>query len=190
MLRKLSNHILIRRFMQINPQRTVPAIVDNGAIIYDSHAIAGYLCDNYAKDDSLYPKDSVQRAHVNARLHFDTGYLFTQLDILWFEIFDHGVTEVPPKSLANIKKCWDNMERFLENSKFLCSDKLSIADISCITSISSMDSFFAIDEKTHPKLFQWVQTMKSFPFYEVNREGAKLCQEIMWNKIKENQAKQ
>ncbi len=62
--------------LKINPQRTVPFIVDNGhngVTIIDSHAIAVYLCENYAKDDQLYPKDSVKRAHINAGLHFDTG---------------------------------------------------------------------------------------------------------------------
>lgn len=78
--------------------------MDKGETIYDSHAIAGYLCDNYAKDDSLYPRDSVRRAHVNARLHFDTGYLFAHLDYLWYEIMEYGATELPPKILANIKK--------------------------------------------------------------------------------------
>ncbi len=82
------------------------------------------------------------------------------------------------------------MERFLENGKFMCGDNLTIADICCITSLSSMDSFLPIEEGTYPKLFKWIETMKSFPFYEANREGAALCQEIMWNKLKENQSKQ
>lgn len=181
---------LTPEYTKIVPQRTVPAIVDNGTVIYESHAIAGYLCDNYAKDDSLYPRDSVQRARVNARLHYDTGNLFAHLDYLWFEIFEHGAIELPTKILANIKKCYNTMERFLENGKFLCGDNLSIADISCITSLTSMDTFLPIEEETYPKLTKWIETMKAFPFYEANREGAKLCQDIMWDKFKENQAKQ
>lgn len=81
------------------------------------------------------------------------------------------------------------MERFLENGKYLCGDQLSIADISCIATLSSMDSFLPIEEDKYPKLVKWVQTMKAFPFYEVNRKGAEMCQELMWNKLKENQSK-
>jgi len=186
----LKGEHLTPEYLKINPQHTVPVIVDKGVTIYDSHAIAGYLCDNYAKDDKLYPKDSVQRAHINARLHFDTGYLFAHLDYLWYEIFEYGATELPSKIIKNINKCWDIMERFLENSKFLCCDNLSIADICCITSLSSMDSFAPIEEEKHPKLVKWIQTMKAFPFYKANKEGAELVQEIMWNKFKENQSKQ
>lgn len=130
----------------------------------------------------------MQRAHVNARLHFDTGYLFSHLDYLWYEIMEYGATELPPKIIANIKKCWNIMERFLENGKFLCGDNLTIADISCIATLSSMDSFLPIEEVTYPKLCKWIETMKAFPFYEVNRKGAELCQELMWNQFKKNQS--
>lgn len=82
------------------------------------------------------------------------------------------------------------MEKFLENGKFLCGNNLTIADISCIATISSMDTFLPIDTDTYRKLYKWMETMKAFPFYEVNRKGAELCQEIMWNKLKENQSKQ
>lgn len=82
------------------------------------------------------------------------------------------------------------MERFLENGKYLCGDNLSIADISCIATLTSMDSFLPIEEDKYPKLVKWINTMKEFPFYEANREGAELCQEYMWNKFKENQSKQ
>lgn len=35
-----------------------------------------YLVDQYAKDDSLYPKDSKKGAVVNQRLFFSAGTLF------------------------------------------------------------------------------------------------------------------
>jgi len=93
---------LTPEFLKMNPQQSVPVIVDNGhhgAIIVDSHAIAAYICDNYAKDDQLYPRDSVKRAHINTGLHFDTAYLFSQFNNLYEEIFEHGATEIPKKKI-------------------------------------------------------------------------------------------
>lgn len=169
----------------MNPQQTLPVIVDNGVSIYDSHAIAAYLCDNYAKDDKLYPKDSVKRAHINARLHFDTGYLFSQFNNLYEEIVENGATETPPKILKNFRKACAIMERFFEHGPFLCGDHLSIADFSCIATISSMDSFLPIEQSKYPKLVKWMATMKSFSFYEMNKKGAEDVQEFMRNKIKQ-----
>lgn len=171
---------------KINPQQTVPVIVDSGVAVYESHAIAAYLCDSYAKDDKLYPRDHVKRAHINARLHFDTGYLFAQFSSLFEDIFVYGATEAPPKMLNHLRKCYDIMERFLESGPFLCGDHLSIADISCITTLTSLESFVPIEKSRHPKLVKWMATMKSFSFYELNRKGANDVQEMMRNKMKEN----
>lgn len=52
-------------------------------MLWDSHAIAGYLVGQYGKDDSLYPTDPKKRAIVDQRLHFDTEVLFPKT----FEIF-------------------------------------------------------------------------------------------------------
>lgn len=51
-------------------------------MIWDSHAINGYLVNKYGKDDSLYPREYKKRAIVDQRLHFDNGVLFTRLSNL------------------------------------------------------------------------------------------------------------
>lgn len=79
------------------------------------------------------------------------------------------------------------MENFLANGNFLCGNDMSIADISCIATLTSMDSFSPIDSAKYPKLVEWVKTMKALPFYEHNKEGAESVQRIMWEKMGKNQ---
>lgn len=64
---------------KINPQHTIPTLVDGDFVIWDSHAITAYLVEKYATDDSLYPKDLIKRTLVNQRLHFDSGILFPRV---------------------------------------------------------------------------------------------------------------
>lgn len=45
-------------------------LVDGDLKVFDSSAIAIYLVENYAKDDSLYPKDPVKRVKVNEKLFY------------------------------------------------------------------------------------------------------------------------
>ncbi|KAF2889239.1 hypothetical protein ILUMI_16934, partial [Ignelater luminosus] len=70
-------------FLKINPQHTVPVLVDDGKVICDSHVISTYLIDKYGKDDSLYPKDLYKRALVNEKLYFNIGSLFANTKSIW-----------------------------------------------------------------------------------------------------------
>lgn len=57
-------------YLSLNPAGTVPLLIDGDLRVADSSAIAIYLVETYAKDDSLYPKDPVQRVKVNERLFY------------------------------------------------------------------------------------------------------------------------
>lgn len=75
-------HILMHNILfQLNPAHTVPTLVDNGFVLWESGAIMAYLVEKYAKDDSLYPKDIEKRAIIDQLLHFSTSS-FTRLTVL------------------------------------------------------------------------------------------------------------
>ncbi len=52
----------------------MPTIVDNGFAVWESRAIIQYLCNKYAADSDLYPKDPKGRANVDRMLNFDISY--------------------------------------------------------------------------------------------------------------------
>lgn len=68
---------MTEEYLKINPQHTVPTLVDDGKAIWDSNAIISYLVGKYASDDSLYPKDLYQRALVEQRLFFNCSVVFS-----------------------------------------------------------------------------------------------------------------
>ena len=64
------------KFLSINPQHSLPTLVDGDLILNESRPIAGYLVNKYGKNDKLYPKDPVLRAKVDQRLYFDMGTFY------------------------------------------------------------------------------------------------------------------
>lgn len=70
---------IVNKQLQVNPQHTVPTLVDGDFVIWDSHVIGPYLVNTYGKDDSLYPKDPKQKAIVDQRLYFDVGTLYPRI---------------------------------------------------------------------------------------------------------------
>ncbi len=150
--------------------------------------ICGYLVDKYAPDDSLYPKDIVRRAQVDARLHFDTGFLFARLRFMFEPIFFFGESELPKWKVEYMQKCWPLMEAILENGQYVCGDTITIADYCCIATISSVDRVAPIDAEKYPKLTAWVKLMKALPAYEVNAEGAGDVQNLLFNTLEQRKA--
>ena len=63
------------KFFQVNSVHTAPTIVDGDFKLWESRAIMTYLCNQYAPDSSLYPKDPKERASVDRWLQFDLGTL-------------------------------------------------------------------------------------------------------------------
>lgn len=59
----------------------MPTLVDDdGALVlWESRAIMTYLCDRYATNDTLYPREVRARALVDQRLQFDLGTLYPRM---------------------------------------------------------------------------------------------------------------
>ena len=69
--------ILAFPFPQINPQNTVPFLIDRDKTLNESRAICTYLITNYAKGKlkNLYPKDNLgQRTKIDQKLNYDKFY--------------------------------------------------------------------------------------------------------------------
>ncbi|XP_030378077.1 glutathione S-transferase 1 [Scaptodrosophila lebanonensis] len=187
----LKGEHLTPEFVKLNPQHTIPTLSDGDATIIDSHAICAYLVEKYGKEhETLYPKDLVKRANVDARLHLDSGHLFARLRFLYEPILYFGSTDCSIDKIAYIQKCYEILENFLKDQSYLCGNELTIADFCCVATITSVNDVAPIDEFKFPKLLAWLQRLAELPYYkETNQEGAEELKAIFKAKLAENRGK-
>lgn len=160
---------------------------DNGIHIVDSHAICTYLCEKYGTDDGLYPKDLVKRAMVDARLHFDSGHLFARLRFLFGPVFYEKSGQLPEERINELRSQWEIMEGFLENHLYLCGDEMTVRDLCCIATVSSVSEIATIDAENYPKFMQWIERMSQLPYYEdKNGTGARAIQAAVIETCQQN----
>ncbi|KAL3274972.1 hypothetical protein HHI36_019747 [Cryptolaemus montrouzieri] len=161
-------------FLKINPQHTIPTLVDEDIALYDSHAIITYLVSKYGRGDSLYPRDLKKRAIVDQRLHFDTGSLFSYLRLFIKKCLSNRGRTIEEYEKKFIMDSYEILEEILNRTQYMAGDTLTIADLSIIASVTGLDMIVPINSSSFPRISQWVKKIEMLPYYEeVNDAGLK-----------------
>jgi glutathione S-transferase len=170
---------LTPEFIKLNPQHTIPTLVDNDFSIWESRAICAYLVEKFGKiDDPLYPKDPKTKAVINQRLYFDMGTLFKSFIDYYLAAF-HGKEQTP----ENFKKLEDAVEllnTFLDTTGFVAGTQtLTVADLAIFASISTIEVFH-FDFLPYPRVQKWLKLMKeTAPGRELNEEGVQVMDQTI-----------
>ena len=165
----------------VNPRGTIPAIDDNGVILWESHAILIYLCEKYGWTD-LWPEDLVGRARVNQYLHFhhrNTREIVVQWsralwpsvfgvenpDAGWFKRNTFPGMENNAEIVADALQIIDNM---LGASACLAGDAPTIADIVAYEELGQNQAKYAncTDYAQFTHIQRWLVEMETLPAHE------------------------
>ncbi|XP_043065165.1 uncharacterized protein LOC108087889 [Drosophila ficusphila] len=161
-------------FLKINPQHTIPTLVDNGFALWESRAIQVYLVEKYGKTDSLYPKCPKKRAVINQRLYFDMGTLYQSFANYYYpQLFAKAPAD--PEAFKKIEAAFEFLNTFLEGQEYAAGDSLTVADIALVASVSTFEvAGFEISK--YANVNKWYENAKKVtPGWEENWEG---CQEF------------
>lgn len=154
-------------YLKIHPFGQVPALDDEGFILYDSTIINEYLEDEYPYP-SLLPKDSEGRARARLMEDFrDNCFNPHFVEII------HEVRYKPEgqrdlklieHSKAEITKCFDRIEKELEGKEYLAGT-FSLADIAYMPNIDLLERFKIPVEPKHKNMLAWMERLKVRPSY-------------------------
>ncbi|XP_049803077.1 glutathione S-transferase 1-1-like [Schistocerca nitens] len=146
-------------FLKMNPQHTIPTIDDNGFYLWESRAIAAYLVDQYAKDDSMYPKDAKKRALVNQRLFFDLSTLYGSFADYYYPVLFYGAPKFDPEKFKKIEQAYDFLNTFLEGKEWVAGMSMTIADYSMVSSVGAAEAV-GFDYKKYSNVLAWFERAK------------------------------
>ncbi|EDW81091.1 uncharacterized protein Dwil_GK11205 [Drosophila willistoni] len=159
-------------FVKINPQHTIPTLVDDGFALWESRAILIYLAEKYGKDDSLYPKDPQQKALVNHRIFFDLGTLYQSYVYYYYpQLFEEEKKPADPENYKKIASAFEQFNTLLEGHLYAAGEKLTLADFALLSTVSTFE-VSAYDFSKYPNVVRWYENAKKvIPGWEENWEG-------------------
>lgn len=188
-LNMMNKEHLTPEFIKLNPQHTIPTLVDNGFAIWESRAILGYLVEKYGKNDSLYPKDPQKRAVVNQRLYFDMGTFFQRFADYFIPIMRLGLPADPEK-FKKFEEALEFFDGFLASTKYAAFDSPSIADYALVATFSLIE-LTAYDYSRFKNIGRWYNLCKtSLVGIELNEAGIEAMKESVQKMKAQAQAQQ
>jgi len=157
-------------YLKINPQHTIPTIVDGDFKLWESRAIMAYLAEQYGKSDSLYPKDPKARAIVNQRLYFDMGTLYQSFAEYYYpQLFAKAPAD--PEKFKKIETAFEFLNTFLAGSNYAAGEYLTLADLALFATVSTFE-VAKFDFSKYANVAKWYEKCKATaPGVDINQAG-------------------
>ena len=154
-------------YLKIHPFGQVPALDDEGFVIYDSTVINEYLEDEYPYP-SLMPADSEGRARARLLEDFrDSHFNPYCVHIIYETRKPEGERDAQriENAKAQITAAFDRLESELQGKEYLVGT-FSLADIAFMANFDFLDRFaISVDANKHKNAAAWITRLKARPSY-------------------------
>lgn len=153
-------------FLAINPNGKVPAIEDDGFMLWESNAIMRYLADKHGAS-AWWPKDPATRAKVDQWLDWTQTRLGAEAGKLMFNTMFAGENS-DKQAIQSAKKWLEKilpvMDSALAKDAYLCGPSPTLADLAAVTSIAYLE-MCQYDLAAYAHLGRWYAKMKERPSF-------------------------
>jgi len=156
-------------FLRINPDHTVPTLVDGPLRLWESRAIMQYLVDKYAPDNHLYPRDPVQRAPIDRMIQVDISTIHKSVAAyIYPQILESKPAD--PEAAAGVEKALDYLEKTLKHQTYVAAAHLTIADLTITANLSLLEvKDWKFDK--WPKVAIWRDLISKEAWYQETNKG-------------------
>ena len=153
-------------YLKVHPFGTVPALDDEGFVVYDSTMINEYLEDEYP-NPPLMPKDSEGRARARLMEDLRDSHFNPACGQLNRELRKPEAERDPKvieQARAKITECFDRLEKELEGREYLAGS-FSLGDIAFIPNIDTLDRIQVQVDPKYKNIHAWIARLKARPSF-------------------------
>ncbi|MGJ8569396.1 MAG: glutathione S-transferase family protein [Hoeflea sp.] len=119
-------------FRAMNPNGSVPVLIDGDLILWESNTIVRYLCRQYATGTWVLPT-AQQTGLAEQWMDWYIGTLNASMKVLFVQLIRTDASkrdkEQINKAIADATRLWSILDQHLANRDFILGQSLSIADI-------------------------------------------------------------
>ena len=147
-------------FVSINPNAAFPALRDGDFVLWESNAILQYAADKVG-NTSAYPTDLKTRADINRWLLWESSSWFGSCYVYLVEncvkplLGDTTDESILSNEEDNFHKLAGILDTRLSNSKFLCGNEPTIADVA-VAAPMHLHGWAKLPLSEHPNLVRWM----------------------------------
>ena len=151
---------LQKEYLDTNILGTVPYLIDGDIEMTESAAICQYLAEKYGPTDlKVNPDEDDFPAYLNWMAHSDATLTFPQTVYLRYAFQEIGVAD----NAAEGYKRWfvsrlKLLEKILEEKEYLCSNRLTLADI-CVGYAIYLAKCLNIEQALKPNIVRWTNML-------------------------------
>ncbi len=153
-------------YLKIHPFGQVPALDDEGFIVYDSTIINEYLEDEYPYP-ALMPEDSEGRARARLMEDFrDTRFNSPFVKLMYEMRKPEAERDANTLAAANgeINLCFDRIERELQGKEYLVGN-FGLADIAFMANFDLLERLQVSVDPKYANTIAWIARLKARPSF-------------------------
>ncbi|XP_075539442.1 glutathione S-transferase 1-1-like [Dermacentor variabilis] len=147
-------------YLKINPFHKVPAIDDDGFIVYESNAIAYYLLRKYAPDSELYPACIKTRTHIDQILSSLVTTIHSESGVFIGPRVYQKTKPTTQEITAFEQNVLRGLEHLIGEGKFAVGDTFTLADMALTARIIVPLENKFVDHSKFPKLTSYYDRVK------------------------------
>jgi glutathione S-transferase len=161
-------------FISLNPNASVPAMVDDGFVLWESNAILQYAADKLG-NQAVYPTSLQQRADVNRWLLWESAHWFPSCYVYLVENCVKPLLGGAPDpaildaQAAQFHKLADILDKRLADRRWVMGDQPTIADIA-LAAPMHLHSWQQLPLGQHKNLVRWMtEDVEQLPCWQSTR---------------------